>query len=71
MAARDKINPWLEDIIGGLERWPMQRTKPAELKQIVPKPGQQPPKTLHLEQRKHCKRRNSNLRPLQFLRVNR
>jgi hypothetical protein len=31
----------------------------------------QPPETLHLEPRKHCKRRNSNLRPLQFLQVKR
>ena len=29
------------------------------------------PQTLAQEQRKHCKCRNSNLRPLQFLRVNR
>jgi hypothetical protein len=42
-----------------------------QIKTLFQKPGQQPGKTLLLEQPKHCNCHNSNLRPLQFLRVNR
>jgi hypothetical protein len=41
-----------------------------QFKDSRPKPGQQPGETLPLEQPEHCKCRNSNLRRLQFLRVN-
>jgi len=50
----------------GCHPWPIVR-----LKTLFQKPGQQPGETLLLEQPKHCKGGNSNLRPLQFLRVNR
>jgi len=57
---------YLHDVLTRLPSRPIVR-----LKTLFLKPGQRPGKILLLEQHKRCKCRNSNLRPFQFLRVNR